>query len=133
MKRFLIFMTLCVAVSSCARYDIDEILLERNEINLSWKGKILYTHDTNQGQTGFNAERNEYRACSDDISSWFIIKWNARPTFEGQTIRAAVEWATKTSFNKDNDIEFKVRQIDSEGTIWLWSDTDKIGMVIKDI
>lgn len=133
MKRLLILLTALSAICGCARYDIDEILLEKTEISLSWKGNSIYTHDINKGQTGFNAEKNEYRASLDDISSWFLIKWNARPTSEGQRITADVEWASKTSFHKEKDVEFEVRQINSEGTIWLWSSTEKIGVVIKDI
>lgn len=119
--------------TGCARYDIDEVLLSKTEVSMSLKGKDIYIYDPNLAQFGFRPERNEYRIVNDDLSGWFTVICNVKPSIEGERIKADVEWMTKTEIGKTAGAEFVVRKISDDGIIWLWCDDEKIGVVLKDI
>lgn len=94
---------------------------------------MTYIYDPNLAQFGFRPERNEYRVVNDDLSGWFTVICNVKPSIEGERIKADVEWMTKTEIGKTASAEFVVRKISDDGIIWLWCDDEKIGVVLKDI
>ena len=129
---FIIFLFGFLA-SGCAEYDIEGILLERSDISVTVKGKEIYSFNPNKAQICVNAARNEYRMFDEDFLNRVILRWNEKPVNEGQVIIMDIDWGTKTSFKKENGLSFTVQKIDGTGKIWLWNESDKIGIVIKDI
>lgn len=119
--------------TGCVKYDIGEILLSRTEVSLSLKDKNIYTFDSSKGQFGFNPQRNEYRVVDDDLSSWFVFICDARPGIEGDMVKGSLEWVTRTSKGKREGAVFRVERVGGDGTIWLWCEDEKIGLVIRDI
>ena len=73
MKRILLLFLALTAIG-CNRYDIDEILVSRNDISLTWKGVEQFSYDPATCQMGFNASKNEFRAQTDNLSEWYIIE-----------------------------------------------------------
>lgn len=126
-------LALVLILSGCARYDINEVLLSRTEVSLSLKGKVLYTMNPDKGQYSFRPATNEYRVYEDDINSWFRLRCEVRPNIENEIIKADLEWVTKTSIDQVEGVEFIVEKIGGDGLIWLWCESEKIGLVIKDI
>lgn len=126
----IILMVLALAAVSCNRYDVDEILLPRNYVSLTWKGEDQFTHDPALVQLGFNAARNEFRAQTDNLSSWFVIRCHEMPVTEGDEIKADISWTGESDTRSMEGLEFKVRKVSSDGMIWMWCKSAKIGVTI---
>lgn len=132
MKRYLTIIFTAVMFTSCADVNIDEVLLSSTDISVSLKGKVQYTFNPNKGQAAYDRESNLYRYFDDDLGSWFEIRCSTRPATEGEVIKADIDWATKTSFRTEEGMVFTVEKTDETGMIWLWNDSEDIGIIIKE-
>ncbi|MBQ2112473.1 MAG: hypothetical protein II194_04520 [Bacteroidales bacterium] len=132
-RRIFGILVILLASAGCNRYDIDEILLEKSEISLTWKGQDQFIFDPVYCQFAHNSTTNEYRAFDDRLSDWFIVRCNARPDTEGQTLTADVTWTSSNSTKSEKALEFTVHRTDSKGRIWLWNKSKNIGIVIKNL
>ena len=118
-------------LTGCSEYDIDEILLARPDVSLTMKGRELYSFNPDKGQISFNAEKNEYRMFDDDLGNRIELRFGERPSHEDQKLSVDVDWETDKGFKKEAGLEFEVKKTDENGQIWLWNDSDNIGIVIK--
>ena len=50
-----------------------------------------------------------------------------------QTLKADVEWTTANDTRTEKGVEFSVEKTDSQGKIWMWSKSKKIGVVIRQL
>lgn len=132
MKRYLTIIFTAVMFTSCADVNIDEVLLGSTDISVSLKGKVQYTFNPDKGQAAYDRESNLYRYFDDDLGSWFEIRCSTRPATEGEVIKADIDWATKTSFRTEEGMAFTVEKTDETGMIWLWNDSEDIGIIIKE-
>lgn len=133
MKKIIFISILMMAATSCCRYDVDEILLQRSDISLTVKGEDQFTFNPVTCQTAHNASTHEYRVFDDRIANWFIIRCNERPDTEGQTITADLTWTTQKTNRKEKSLSFTVEKTDAKGHIWLWNKSKNIGIVIKNL
>ena len=134
MKKYTyILLVSLLALTGCKRFDIDEILLKRDELSLTVKGELQFSYDPLTCQIGQNITENEYRIYDDALSNWLIVKCNEKPTHEGQELKATVSWTTIDDIRKENDLEFEVHKIDSKGKIWMWNNSKDIGVVIQEL
>lgn len=128
----LLFSLLIISfISSCERFRSEDILLPRNDISLTIKGKEIMSFNPNTCQLGYNDHDNEFRVLNDRLSDWFIIRTDIMPAQAGQKITASLEYTTPDNTLLLNDLEFSVEKIDRSGMVWLWNDSRKIGAVIK--
>lgn len=133
MKRILTAIAFIFILCGCADYDINEVLLSKTDVSLSLRGAVIYTFNPNKGQYAYRPEINEYRVMDDDMESWFVFRSDIRPNTEKATVKADMQWATKTSISKVKDAAFTVEKVGDDGLVWLWCESEKIGLVIKDI
>lgn len=135
MKRIYI---ICIAVtmtllSSCDRFQPEELLLPKSDISLTIKGEDQIRYDQKTWQLGHNAEKKEFRAVNDKLTDWMILRCNATPSTVGQSVTAYLEYTTSNDTKKLNALTFTVEKTSPEGLIWLWNDDKKIGVVVKDL
>lgn len=135
MKRIYI---ICIAVtmtllSSCDRFQPEELLLPKSDISLTIKGEDQIRYDQKTWQLGHNAEKNEFRAVNDKLTDWMILRCNATPSTVGQSVTAYLEYTTSNDTKKLNALTFTVEKTSPEDLIWLWNDDKKIGVVVKDL
>lgn len=136
MRRFgylICLLLMAVSAGSCVKYDIDEILLEREDLSLTWKGEDQVDYDPLTWQAGCNVRKGEYRVHDDSMANYFAVKCSERPVMEGQDITADVVWTMKTTIKRYEGIRMTVRKLAPDGRIWLWSRSQQIGVVIKEI
>ena len=131
MRNMIIILMTCIMAAGCTEYDLQEILLERPDISVTFKGREIYFFNPDKAQICFNEERGEYRMFDEDFRGWVILIWNERPVNEGQKISIDLDWGTKTSFRKEKGLEFEVMKTDGSGMVWLWNSSNKIGLTIK--
>ncbi len=129
----LIFMMMLAAAVSCVRYDVDEVLLLREDVSLTLKGVEQFRYDPLTCQMSHNTATNEFRVFDDKLSGWFILKCDEMPANRGQEIKADLTWTASKSTKEMKDLNFKVEKIDKTGQIWMWCKKKSIGIVIKNL
>ncbi len=132
MKKIMIFLLL-TAMTSCSLYDIDEVLLQRDEISMTMKGVEQFVYDPVTCQMSHNATTNEYRMFNDKLSDWLIVKCYERPSDEGQDVTADVTWTASSSTKSIRGLTFRIEKMDASGTVWMWCRQKNIGIVIKNL
>lgn len=135
MKRiyYICMLMIAACLSGCNQFDIDEILLEKEDISLTWKGEEQLVYDPMTWQLGYNSKTFEYRVQEDDMADYFVLECKSRPTVEGEEIKATIEWTIETDVKRYEHIAFTVKKIAPDGRIWLWSHAQKIGVVVKEL
>lgn len=130
MKR-LILICLVLVFTGCVRYDIEEILISRDSVSLTWKGVEQFSYDPASCQMSFNASKNEFRAQTDNLAGWFVLTCSEMPVAEGDEIEADLSWTGTTDNRSMKNLDFKVRKVSGDGMIWLWCKSAKIGVTIR--
>ncbi len=120
-----------LTATGCHRYDIDEILISRDDISLTWKGVEQFAYDPATCQMGFNASKNEFRAQADNLSGWFVIRLTETPSAEGDETEADISWTGPSDTRSMKGLEFNVKKVSEDGRIWLWCRSAKIGVTIR--
>ena len=124
---------LAIMFSSCTKYDIEEVLLAREDLSLTWKGEEQIVYDPLTWQLSCNVKNSEYRVHDDSMANYYIIKCSERPTEEGQDVMADVEWTVSKNIKRYEGIRFTVKKMGTDGLIWMWNNSQNIGVVIKEI
>lgn len=132
MKRYLTIIFTALILAGCADVSIDEVLLSSSDVSVSLKGKVLYTFNPDKAQAAYDRENNQYRYLDDDLGFWFEVRCHTRPATAGEVIKADIDWATRSSFRTEKEMVFSVEKTDETGMIWLWNDSEDIGIIIKD-
>lgn len=133
MKRIIIIFTAVLAAVGCNPYDIDEILLQRDDISLTVKGELVFSYDPADCQLGQNEESGSFRVFDDKLGNWFILNCRTTPDTEGQSLKADLEYTSQTDTKKLNGLTFVVKKTDRNGYVWLWNDERKIGVIVRKI
>lgn len=120
-------------VAGCLPYDIDEILLTREDISITQRGTLIMSYDPLKCQMSHDKANNTYMIYDDLIANWFIVSCITRPDTEGQEVTADVTWTTNKNTRTEKGLIFTVKKIDSQGQIWMWNKSKSIGIVIKNL
>ncbi len=131
-RRFLYIGVIALAVSAC-HHNVEEVLLSRNDISLTLKGELQMSYNENTCQLGYNTARNEYRVYDESMENWFTLTCSAKPTSEGQKLKADLDYKTGNSTKSYKELDFSVERTSSEGLVWLWNKDKQIGVVIKNL
>lgn len=132
-RTIILAISFLAAVTSCAKYDIDEVLLQRSEISMTWKSELQISYNPLTYQISHNEGRNEYRVHDDKIGNWFVVKCSEKPSYVGQKLSADVVWTTNSNIKHGDGLEFTVEKTDNTGLVWMWNKSSKIGLVIKNL
>ena len=128
----MIFALAALTLTACAEYDINEVLLVRDDVSLTLKGKPQYVFAADYGQMATNADRTIYRYMTDDLMNWLEVKCQSKPGGVGEKIITDIKWKSTISSGEEKDLEFEIKQTDGSGMIWLWNKSNNIGLVIRD-
>lgn len=131
MKRILLIALTIIITAGCNTYDIDVILLQKDDVSLTIRGEVIFSHDPLTCQLGYNPENNTFRAYDDNLGNWFILSCKNSPDTEGQSLDANLEYTTQTDTKTLRNLEFTLKKLDGGGKLWLWNDERKIGVVVK--
>lgn len=122
-----------IMFSGCTKYDIEEVLLAREDLSLTWKGEEQIVYDPLTWQMSCNVKTSEYRVHDDSMANYYVMKCSERPTEEGQDLMADVEWTVSKNIKRYEGVRFTVKKIGNDGLIWMWSNSQNIGVIIKEI
>lgn len=134
MKRAVLFIiSAAVLLTGCREYDIEEILLQREDISLTIRGEEILVYDEETFQIGYNSEKNEFRVFDDNLANWFVLKCSARPSTEGQEVKADLSWTSTNTTKTRKGLTFTVEKTGPEGFIWLWCEAEAAGVVVREL
>lgn len=135
MKRFALYILAFAALTlahSCSPYKIDEILMSRDDVSLTIEGLPVFVYNEDKCQLAYNTERNEYRAMTDDMTDYFILKANQKLTTIDQQFTADLTYTTSGSPTTLTELSFTIEKISNEsGLVWVWCKEYAIGIVAK--
>lgn len=109
----------------------DEAFMNSTQIGLTVDGqdKIIYNPVT--FQLGYSETFREFRVHTDKMDEYFYLTCSEIPSRDGQSIKCDLKCqASSYSLNYSN-LSFKVEQIGTDGTVWLWCGKKKIGARVR--
>lgn len=132
MKHLKIILAILPMLAGCTtpNWSYGSMFFGNEDIALIWKGLKQVQYKENSYQMGYNSSRHEYRVYDDKLSNWFIVRCSEKPVTEGQEITAEVSWTAESRTKEFKDVKFIVKKTDETGLIWLWSQTERIEVVI---
>ena len=135
MKKFLAYLVCAaalVAIGGCNPYDVEEILISRDDVSLTIKGEPVFVYDDGTCQVAYNSDRYECRAMNDDVSEYFILKAHERMTHAFQEFSADLTYTSAGEVLTKTNLPFRIEKINnSTGLVWLWCSDEAIGVVVK--
>ena len=132
MKHLISILAFILLLAGCAsKNELAEALLESRDISITWRGDVQVTYDPETFQLGYNSMNHEYRVYDDRLAYWFIVRCSEKPTSEGQNIKSDISWTGANKTYERKDIQLTVKKADNSGLIWLWSQAESLGIIIK--
>lgn len=133
MKRKLILLIAAIAITGCCSFDLEEVLLPREDVSITQKGRLIMSYDPLTCQMSHDHTDNLYRVYNDAISDWFSVRCNTAPLNVGQEITADVSWTTHDDTKSEEGLRFTVEKTSVDGMTWMWNKSKNIGIVIKNL
>ena len=133
MKRLILILAVLAGLTGCIRYDIEEILLLREDISLTVKGVDQVSYSPETFQIGHDADNNIFRVFDDDLANWFVLTCDERPVTEGQEVTAELSWTASNTTRSRSGLLFRVEKTGPDGYIWLWCKNEAIGIVVREL
>lgn len=135
MKKFITYvlgLIVMAGLSGCNPYDVEEILISREDVSLTIKGEPIFVYNDGTCQVAYNADRYECRAMTDDVTQYFIVKAHERMTHAFQEFTADLTYTYAGNVVSEKDLLFRIEKINnSTGLVWLWCKDSAIGVVVK--
>ena len=138
MKNLLVYISgilALICICGCdKRQEMQAAIMETDKVTLNVRGTTVFSYDENKCQLAYNTERNEYRAMADDMSSWFVLKTQARMTTLDQEFDADLVYRNPKDKNEkaEKNRVFRIIKIDNEsGLVWLNCSSRNINMVVR--
>ena len=124
-------LALVLLAAACNRDGFSKSDLEITDVCLKVKGVMTYSYAAGSSQIAFNRGRKEFRAGTDTMSDYFLLKMSEIPHENGQVLTGFLQWTTDDDIVTRNGLSFKVERIGDDGTVWLWCAAQKITVVMK--
>ena len=88
MNRIALYIAAVVCLCGCSQYKMEEVLMVRDDVSLTIKGDPVFVYDADNCQVAYNSKRNEYRAMTDDMTQYFVLKASQTLSHMGQEFSA---------------------------------------------
>ena len=135
MKKYIAYiwgLVVFASLTGCNPYDVEEILISRDDVSLTIKGELIFVYDEGTCQMAYNADRYECRAMNDDVTQYFVLKAHERMTHAFQEFTADLTYTYMGNVVAEKDLLFRIEKIDNSiGFAWLWCSDAAIGIVVK--
>lgn len=134
MRKLLTYIFLAFALltaSSCQdRLKNDKVFISSDDVLLKVGTKVEFEYNKYNCQLAYNDQRKEYRASTDNMSDYFVLRLSQAPTSKGQKITGSISWTGDDYLRNLNNISFEVVKI-NESKAWLWNQPNKVAVVIR--
>ncbi|MBR1576822.1 MAG: hypothetical protein IJ654_10320 [Bacteroidales bacterium] len=117
--------------TACHHDGFNKSDFEITDVCLKVKGVTVFQYESGASQLALNKGRKEFRAGTDTMSDYFLLKMSELPREDGQVFTGNLQWTTADDIVTRSALSFKVERIDPDGTVWLWCAAQKITIVMK--
>ena len=124
-------LALALLAAGCNRDGFSKSDLEITDVCLRVKGEDVFAYIPYATQVSLNRGRKEFRAGTDTMSDYFLLKMSELPREHGQVFTGSLQWTTSDDIVTRTGLSFKVEKIADDGTVWLWCAAQKITVVMK--
>lgn len=108
----------------------DRAFLESDTVSMTCKKEVVFQYDPLTCQLSYNDSRREFRASTDNMSDYFVVRLGASPSEKGQVINGSLSWTGEDYLRNLNNVSFTVEKI-SGNKVWLWNQLNKVAVVIQ--
>ena len=129
--RIICALCLVLAAAGCNRDGFNKSDLEISDVCLRVKGEEVFGYIPYATQMSLNRGRKEFRAGTDTMSDYFLLKMSELPREHGQVFTGTLQWTTADDIVTRTGLSFKVEKVGDDGTVWLWCAAQKITVVMK--
>ena len=116
-------------LAACSDQRMRNAFCESDEIHLMVGGDIPFTYDPNTCQLAFSRERKEFRAHTDNMSDFYMLRLDEMPDRVGQSVNGVASWTTGDDLHSKKTA-FEALKFEG-GKIWLWSSSSRIAVVVQ--
>lgn len=124
-------LALALLAAGCNRDGFSKADLEIKDVCLKVKGEEVFSYIPYATQLSLNRGRKEFRAGTDTMSDYFLLKMSELPREHGQVFTGSLQWTTADDVVTRTGLSFKVEKVGDDGTVWLWCAAQKITVVMK--
>ena len=129
--RTILFLFLGVLLlGGCSDERMRNAFVENDELRLMVGGSVPFTYEPNTCQLAFSRDRREFRACTDNMSDFYVVSLSYIPTELGDRLSADLVWTTERDVLTRKNLTLEVVRIEGD-QFWLWSDSGRIGLGIR--
>ena len=118
-------------LSSCNRDGFDRSDFDITEVCLKVRGSVVFAYTPGNSQMALNRGRKEFRAGTDTMSDYFLLRLSELPQETGQVLTGTLKWTTSDDIVSRTGLSFKVERVADDGTVWLWNASQKITVVMR--
>lgn len=126
---FLLFLGVLL-LGGCSDERMRNAFVENDELRLMVGGSVPFTYEPNTCQLAFSRDRREFRACTDNMSDFYVVSLSYIPTELGDRLSADLVWTTERDVLTRKNLTLEVVRIEGD-QFWLWSDSGRIGLGIR--
>lgn len=116
---------------ACNRDGFDKSDFDISEACLKVRGSVVFAYTPGSSQMALNRGRKEFRAGTDTMSDYFLLRMSELPRETGQALTGTLQWTTSDDIVNRSGLSFKVERIADDGTVWLWCASQKITVVMR--
>lgn len=128
--RPLLFLLLAVLAGACTGQRMRNAFEESDAFRLMVGGQIMFEYEPNSCQLAFSRTDKEFRAHTDNMSDFYIVRFDEVPASQGQRVTAELTWTTEREVLTRKNITLVVVR-DEGDQFWLWSNASRIGLVVR--
>lgn len=131
-KRPILLLFAAVLFGACDMQGVTELapFMMDNTVRLELDGAKVFIYAEPNCQLAFNERRCEFRAHTDTMLDYFVLKLDAIPGRSGVKVNANLTWSTTKGENTKENITLDVKRISGD-VIWLCDAERRIAVVVK--
>lgn len=112
-------------------YEPDQNFMNTVGLGLTANGQEKFIYNPVSYQLGYSETLKEFRIHNDDMNEYLFLTCSEIPAKAGQSIICDLKCLSSDYSLSHRGISFKVEQIASNGTVWLWCGKKNIGVKVK--
>mgnify|MGYP007090517480 CR=1 FL=1 len=116
-------------LSGCAPDEHMRAFAQSDEMRIQVGRDVPFRYDPLCCQMSYNRASNEFRAFTDNMSDFYLVRMDSTPSSEGEQLKADIIWTTATDILTRKNLTLKVIKAEGE-EFWLWSDSGRIGVSV---
>ena len=130
MKRTVLILLAILTLLSCNDRQDEPAFLAFDQVRLEMSGKEVFVYDPATCQLSFNRTAGEFRAGTDNMSDYFVVKFHRVPAHLNEEVDADFTWTTERSVERKKNITLKVMKLEGD-VLWLWGSSSRTALIVR--